>query len=486
MTSLETKINKLRSIADSLGLQGESVEAIIQMLGYSLHASEVEHIAYSQEASLERATNINSKIQHCVNMLYSVYRGSNPRVIITFNPSKRFLFNKGDLVAKSNNYSIYYLGYWDDAKGEFVEASLEIYPGGDSYNRTILCLLSQNELEDEWTIRKDNLFYHIVQKARDRQDAILSSDYTLYLSMDGSNYTQVNSTRQFSEHEKKNYFFDLTLPGFGINIYYPDNYETLTRQDLVDKTMKIKVHEFLSLSSLNTGELSQLKISGSIPVETPQEIYEKFNSLNNISFRENGLIFLRESEQDHLESIHYLANKNRYLGSYLTTNSDLSFLLTECFPNLVRETTGVFNNKENKIELFYIPTEASFLLTDTQKNKFKNEYGAYYVTKTMEIKPATRYEARFVIDINMYTMSDLTQDIKDILNRYQYKFNINLNEGGSEFQEIWSLITKLPGVKYITNLSISYYNSKGAEVTEFLKTPYYFTISHVINTYQST
>ena len=222
MNSVTQKVEKLRSIASSLGLQGESVEAIIQMLSYALHTSEVEHVAYTQEASLERATEINSKIQHCVNMMYSVYRGQNPRIIMTFSPKKRFTFNPGDLVAKASTFSAYYLGYWDEKIGEFVESGITLYPGDDRYSKTIMCVMSQYEVQDSWKISSDNLFYHTVQKSSDRQFAKLSSDYTLFISdTEEGEYTQLNTTRRFSEHERLNYFLDLTLPGFGVNIYYP-------------------------------------------------------------------------------------------------------------------------------------------------------------------------------------------------------------------------------------------------------------------------
>ena len=56
MKSLSDYTKILRDTATNLNLHGESVEMLVQMLANALYISEVEHITYSQEASLERAS----------------------------------------------------------------------------------------------------------------------------------------------------------------------------------------------------------------------------------------------------------------------------------------------------------------------------------------------------------------------------------------------------------------------------------------------
>lgn len=473
MNSVTQKVEKLRSIASSLGLQGESVEAIIQMLGYALHTSEVEHVAYTQEASLERATEVNSKIQHCVNMMYSVYRGQNPRVIMTFSPQKRFTFNPGDLVAKASTFSAYYLGYWDEESSEFIESGITLYPGGESYFKTIICVISQYEVQDTWKISSDNLFYHTVQKSRDRQFAKLSSDYTLFISdTQEGEYTQLKTTRRFSEHERLNYFMDLTLPGFGVNIYYPRIYEDLVnrRSEYSDKWIKIKIHETLNLDDINPGDLGGLMISGSIPVATPEDVIKSFETTDTRSINSSGLIYIKESGYDSMESIHYLANKNRYSGSYLATNSDLSFLLSESFPNKIRQTDGVicrFDEGVNDIVLYYIPTNASLEITNSEKNRFIGEQGAYYVTKNIDIRRATRYNAKITLNLDLYAINNLNDEIDSLLQKYQYKFGVDLGNPENQtpdYLEIKSLVSKIDEVKYISGMDITYTDINGEEI----------------------
>jgi hypothetical protein len=87
MNSKQDYINIYRKICTGLDIYGDSAELLIQLLAEATYISEVEHVVYTQEASLEKASLLNSKIQHCMNDMYSVYRGSCPRVIFRFTPS---------------------------------------------------------------------------------------------------------------------------------------------------------------------------------------------------------------------------------------------------------------------------------------------------------------------------------------------------------------------------------------------------------------
>ena len=111
MKSLQEYIGLYRGIARRLNLRGDSIEMLSQLLGNATYISEVEHLSYTQEASLERASQLNSKIQHCMNEMYSVFRGSCPRVLIHFTSLSYLEYNIFDEIATFNNFSLYYLGY---------------------------------------------------------------------------------------------------------------------------------------------------------------------------------------------------------------------------------------------------------------------------------------------------------------------------------------------------------------------------------------
>ena len=321
MKSLNDYIKILRGIANNLNLHGESVEMIVQMLSNALYISEVEHITYSQEASLERASLENSKIQHCVNQMYSVFRGNNPRVIINIKATKLFNFQLYDEIIKSNNFKVYYLGYFDKDKREIVNSPITIYPDTEI---AIYGLIASNIYTSTWTISNENRFY------KNHPESNLSSD--LYLR----NITQnslVDTTRIYSDHIKNNVFFDLTLPGYGCRIYYPETYRSnsVNSEDNLDK-LELNVFKYMKLSSVPESELKALKMNGS------QLIKFEDSTLNSLSSKENytGLIYYTETSRDSSVSIHHKANKSRYTGTYLATNSDLSYLLQEYFPNKIK------------------------------------------------------------------------------------------------------------------------------------------------------
>lgn len=323
MKSLSDYTKILRDTATNLNLHGESVEMLVQMLANALYISEVEHITYSQEASLERASLENSKIQHCVNQMYSVYRGANPRVILNFKASKLFQFNPHDEIIKSNNFKVYYLGYFDESKGEIVYSASTIYPDSSA---TIIGLLASEIYTSEWTI-SGNLYY------KSHPETDLSGD--LYLK-DKTNGVDLDVTRLFYDHLREDKFFDLTLPGYGCRIYYPETYRGQNRENLSNLELELNVYKYFSLSDTIESERKALKMNGAVL----QDFTE--STLKSLGAKEDypGLIYIGETTRDGVETIHHKANKSRYTGTFLSTNSDLSFLLQEYYPAKIR-TSGV-------------------------------------------------------------------------------------------------------------------------------------------------
>ena len=319
MKSLSDYTKILRDTATNLNLHGESVEMLVQMLANALYISEVEHITYSQEASLERASLENSKIQHCVDQMYSVYRGSNPRVILNFKASKLFQFNPYDEIIKSNNFKVYYLGYFDESKREIVYSSSTIYPDSSA---TIIGLIASEIYTSRWTI-SDNLYY------KSHPESNFSSD--LYLK-DITNGADLSLTRLFYDHLRENKFFDLTLPGYGCRIYYPETYRSQNREHLANLELELNVYKYFSLSDTIESERKALKMNGAVLQSF------KDSTLTSLGSQESypGLIYIKETTRDGVETIHHKANKSRYTGTYLSTNSDLSFLLQEYYPGKIR------------------------------------------------------------------------------------------------------------------------------------------------------
>ena len=469
MKSLQDYRNLYRSIANNLNLQGDSVEVLVQMLANASYISEVENVAYVQEASLEKAVLMNSKIQHCMNDMYSVYRGQCPRIILRFKPNKYFSFSLFDEIVTSNNFSIYYLGYLEEDKEgnvNTISAPITIPPSTDSEPKyyTIIGFLAEQRVEKNW-VTEDGQYY--VECTEDN----LSND--MYVKIDGEG---VEFTRNFSDHILKDLVFDLTLPSFGSRLYLPNPpYEA-------NKSINAVYYKYVSLSSVNTSELKRAIIKGAELVSFDEEWLDK------MGYEEltTGLIALNSEAPDEVPTIHYKANRDRYVNSILRSNSDIGTLLEEYFPDIVLTggTTYKFTSNENGeslLTIYYIPKGEDRITLD-EKDQFLKDRYAYFVTDELYINPGICYDVTYNIDVELFENSSVNDEIKSILDNYSKKFDVNLEEKASE---ISSLISKISNVKIVRSISKDYI--RNGELVTNIEDIYndssnvYFNISAKIN-----
>ena len=271
MKSLQDYIDIYRGIANKLNITGDSVEILSQMLANASFISEVENIAYTQEASLEKSTLINSKIQHCVDDMYSVFRGSCPRVILNIKPTKYLSFNIYDEIISSNSFKAYYLGYYDknytrpegygddkDIAGDegFVYSPITMSPAvNDTDTYTIICLIAKETISRKWILNQNNTYYV------NCLENDLSDDFWVKV-----NDNFFPTTRLFSGHILDGSIFDLTLPGFGSRLYVADIFRTVMEreetQTPANTTIEALYYKFSTLSGYNTSELKKLNIRG--------------------------------------------------------------------------------------------------------------------------------------------------------------------------------------------------------------------------------
>ena len=293
MKSLQDYIDRYSDVANNLGYSGDSVDILIQLLAHASYISEVENISYVQEASLDKATLINSKIQHCVDNMYSVFRGTCPRVMMKIKPSKYITLNPYDLMVTSNNFNMYYLGcYKVSALGEKESAArsttsitsttsaigtskiidttdVSIDESGENQGTNAdpsIEGLSIDELlkygyTGSWEYSSAT-FYPAVDDS-DIQiligflapkrigekltvDKIINSNNTYYIDCTANNLSddmyveivqsngsreRLARTRVFAEHILEHKIFDLTLPSFGSRLFFANYYKDTIGRD---------------------------------------------------------------------------------------------------------------------------------------------------------------------------------------------------------------------------------------------------------------
>ena len=293
MKSLQDYIDRYSDVANNLGYSGDSVDILIQLLAHASYISEVENISYVQEASLDKATLINSKIQHCVDNMYSVFRGTCPRVMMKIKPSKYITLNPYDLMVTSNNFNIYYLGYYKvTAPGE-----KEIATRSTTSITSITSAIGTSKIIDTTDVSIDEsgenqgtnagpsieglsidellkygytgsweyssaTFYPAVDDS-DIQiligflapkrigekltvDKIINSNNTYYIDCTANNLSddmyveivqsngsreRLARTRVFAEHILEHKIFDLTLPSFGSRLFFANYYKDTIGRD---------------------------------------------------------------------------------------------------------------------------------------------------------------------------------------------------------------------------------------------------------------
>lgn len=496
MKSLQDYINVYQTVAKNLNLQGDSIDLLVQMLANASFISEVENISYVQESSLEKATLINSKIQHCMNDMYSVYRGTCPRVIIKFKPTKYFTFNIFDEIISSNSFKIYYLGYYNEnsslyksSTGTKVVSSIEgfVYSpitippsmGEDYY--TIVGLLSKETYNESWLLNNSNTYY--VNCLGEN----LSND--LWVKVNDSFF---DITREFSDHILNNTVFDLTLPSFGSRLYvadiFKDNFNRTESPTPSNTKIEALYFKYSELDTYNESELKNVSIKGAELVDIDS------NWLTDRGYEQlsKGVCYISEVPRDSVTTIHYKANRNRYVNSILRSNSDIGIVLEEMYPEKVKsggtsyEFTSTSDN--NTVNIYYVPYSKSSLLTDSEIQEFIDTRSAYYITDLITVQKGLQYIAIFNIDLEIYQNSNVDSEVKDILDSYGYKFNIDLE---SSLEEIKSLISKISNVKQILGIDIIYTTEDGTQLSDedilgINPNRSYYQINYVINSILQT
>lgn len=486
MKSLQDYINTYRNIASNLNIRGDSAEVLIQLLANASYISEVENIAYSQEASIERASLMNSKIQHCVNSMHSVFRGLCPRVILNIKPLKYFSLNPFDEIIVGNTYKLYYIGYYSDESNTGVKnlsydtginySSLTLTPDIDINivkPRKIVCILAKDVVNIDWELTSDNTYYV------DCIEEGLSND--LWVKVDGS---RMSVTTQFSEHLLNRDIFDLTLPSFGSRLYVAgtklgedgvaSNYPTST-------VITAQFFKYSNLSSYNESDLKKINLKGAELIKADD---------NDLFFLNRGLtqfipgVFLvKETEKDQLISTHYKANQSRYTNTIIKSNTDLGDLLEKTYPSKIytggTKSAAITEGNNRFLYIYYIPTDYNQFLTDDEIESFVKTRAAYYIVDNIVVRRGNEYSATFDIEVELYQNESVTSEIEDILKSYERKFDINFlntSEGLTEDQlgllekssigEIETLISKISNVKKVKNIDVTYYID-GTQINQY-------------------
>lgn len=436
MKSIQEYRSIYREIASNLGIQGDSVELLVQLLAQHSYINEVENVSYLKESSIESATTMNSKIQHCMDNMYSVYRGLCPRIVFRFIPTQSFSFIKHREVAVSSNFSLYYLGYKPkevDSEGNTVYKedgtpvfkdyynydSCTIYPDliEDSNKKNIheiITILAPTIATVSETVNYENTLYI------DCTESDLSNDAYAFVS-NGTTASYLSITRDFGDHIiNKSNVFDLTLPSYGSRIYIADS-PLSSNSTSGDSDTNINItavyYKYSTLSSYNTNEIKKLSISGFIL----QDFEDKDEQVAR------GIKTIAETSRDTVYSLHYKSSKDKFISSIVRSNDDICTLFKEKFIDKIATNGVSYVTENNVIKISYIlATESTEDLTSKEITEFKNTVKSYYITDDIQLKKSELVDINLSLELVLYDNVDssgLEDSILSVLANYNRQFH---------------------------------------------------------------
>lgn len=468
MRSLQQYREIYREIANSLNFRGDSAELLIQLLANATYIEEVEIINYALESSLSSASLMNSKIKQSMDFMYSVYRGNCPRVILCFRPTRYMELSMFDEIATSSNFKVYYLGYYEtagtstessDSKDPLaydegiVYASKSFLPSTDPI--VILGFLSPTKYDTDttWTVSATNQYY-----VENSNLSNLSNDVKIEIRKQGesgNNRLEIPTT-EFATHILDKKIFDLTTPDFGSRLYFNGSLEP---SDQIVATY----FAMSRLSDYSENELKKITIRGAGMVNFDQDFLEARNDTEGSILEEiaPGLVLIDGPDREDSISVHYNANKNRYINTIFRSNTDIGELLKMMYPEDVAETVCVYSDQATKI--YYVPVEGKSYLSTEKKRNFIDSRKAYYIANEITIDAGVKKKLIINVDLELYSQAENIQDkIDDIVSPYKYSFDaakkiekmIQDPDTSTLKKELVSALSKLPNVRYVKNIDL--------------------------------
>jgi hypothetical protein len=366
---------EFRDIATSHNIQGDSVELIIKLLSYNRLKTLTSVDNTLLEFLPDTSVNINNKIAHAANEMYSVGRGYNPVIKLKASVTGNVSLKKYDRVYTDKNNTLFFLSAIGP-DGKEVDGDYH-FTWGEVYELTLL--KADKKYTEKFSVDINNKF--IIETLSDN----ISEEYRV---TDGDGAT-VLCTKDFGQHidssinnihtNKVPLAFALTLPGYGLRIYSPSSDE-LKGGFQMNKEYTIEYFTFMD-EIVELEDLQKLKITGfKLDLETI--------SIKHRVERESTANFL------------YNLKRNCIVQSRTRTNSDIVDYFKIYFANKIRDASmGGYIPSNNTVNIRYIPTRSNDLLPADPK------WGPFY-EETLDI--STNAMAEFGNSIMYYVTNDFT------------------------------------------------------------------------------
>lgn len=208
MQTIQQITDDLKAQASTMGIEGIAVDSLCSLLAYSIYKNQMLQARLNIESSFSTSIDLNSRIHHACELLYSVHRGKCPYiqvtdVIATETKSVKYL----DLAFTYNGYYFYYKNDYEFSKSQPI-SRLEYY-----------CSSKKKQICEVTNLKNEQ--YYIDFADENMSEDIKISFYNTEFG-EGNEVTYTNDSNLFytkGEDGKYKYnFLAVTLPGYGVRI----------------------------------------------------------------------------------------------------------------------------------------------------------------------------------------------------------------------------------------------------------------------------
>ena len=433
--------NELGEILTENGFRGPVAELLKSVCATTYYNILSKCISISRENLMDSAVNYNSLIALALKRMYSVFRGTNPRLTLTGKSNKLQVLKRGTLVYSGNEFNFY------------VESDTEL-----PVNKlTEIPLIASPEYRELTKVSNPNNYYIEFRENN------LSEDFILYMQFNqegDSISTRCNTTTSLREHISQGTILEMTIQDWGVRFY-----ETA----LSDKNVMLSVFKYLEdgnrivedwLSDHLTYEGDNISVDASFTITgfTFQSLFMKTDDIGNIigyqspretkkdiknhySYQINTLALIR-SNSDFLETF------NHKFMSYIFDSFVEAYNSSYELPNIAYTSRVPKTDSYPITVIYYSPRAKNLFITDMMMKEFLDEVKYYAVGNSISACAGEVKSVDIVISI-IKNSDDAIEDINEILSDYDGKFHKDLS-----IIDLQSKIIKLNSVKQLKEFKV--------------------------------
>lgn len=199
--SLSTYNQEAKIIAERFGFSGAVVDFICSIISYGIYEDQMNLLTATNELNPDKATRINNVIDYAISRMYSVYRGSNPKLRLKIKATTTSSIARNAQLWSGKGFNVYSLMDLNMIKGQ-------------SYLLDCIISTSLNEVEAKEDMHSAfSLDFNLSDVSEDIQLFQAKTNY----------WEECNISKVMSDLTDKNIPLQVTSYNYGIRFYFKES-----------------------------------------------------------------------------------------------------------------------------------------------------------------------------------------------------------------------------------------------------------------------